>query len=296
MFELTLELIYLLAIIFLGVSVMIGFFWLQRSVPEIDEDDRTYLDPLPPGLAIFWPLILAMSMVVEIAYSNAYLDRIDRKLQKTGVGYMLNAEQFVALRYLSALVFFLLAAFIVLALRPEQGTGLIITLCTLGGFFFPLVWLEDTRKRRELAVIKALPVYLDFTTMAVEAGLNLSGALQQAMNKGPDGPLRNEFAILMRDLRAGVTRADALKRMAERLDIADINSFVNAMIQSEKTGSSMATALRIQSEQRRSERFQRAEKKAMEAPVKLVFPLIVFIFPVTFMVLGFPIAMKFLEM
>lgn len=296
MFELSLEFVYLLAIIFIGVSVMIAFFGLQRSVPDIEKDDRTYLDPLPSGLALFWPFILAMSVAVEMAYSNAYLDRIERKLQKTGVGYMLNAEQFIALRYLSASVFFLLASFVVLALRPEQGVGLILLLCITGGFFFPLVWLEDTRKRREAAVVRALPVYLDFTTMAVEAGLNLSGALQQAMNKGPDGPLRNEFAILMRDLRSGVTRADALKRMADRLDIADINSFVNAMVQSEKTGASMASALRIQSEQRRSERFQRAEKKAMEAPVKLVFPLIVFIFPVTFMVLGFPIAMKFLEM
>jgi tight adherence protein C len=161
---------------------------------------------------------------------------------------------------------------------------------------FPLVWLSDTRKKREVAVIRALPVFLDFTTMAVEAGLNLSGALQQAMNKGPDSPLRNEFSIVMRDLRSGVTRSDALKRMAERLDIADINTFVNAMVQAEKMGSSMATALRIQSEQRRTERFQRAEKVAMEAPVKLIFPLIMFIFPVTFIVLGFPIAMKFLDM
>ena len=132
--------------------------------------------------------------------------------------------------------------------------------------------------------------------MSVEAGLNLSGALQQAMQKGPDGPLRNEFSIVMRDLRAGVTRAEALKRMAERLDVEDITRFVNAMVQAEKMGSSMAATLRIQSEQRRTERFQRAEKKAMEAPVKLIFPLIVFIFPVTFIVLGFPIVMKFLAM
>ena len=75
-----------------------------------------------------------------------------------------------------------------------------------------------------------------------------------------------------------------------------ISFFVNAMVQAEKMGSSMATALRIQSEQRRTERFQRAEKVAMEAPVKLIFPLIMFIFPVTFIVLGFPIAMKFLDM
>ena len=131
--------------------------------------------------------------------------------------------------------------------------------------------------------------------MAVEAGLNLPGAVQQAMSKGPDGALKNEFSIVMRDLRSGLSRSDALKRMSDRLDINDITSFVNAMVQAEKMGSSMAKTLRLQSDQRRTERFQRAEKQAMQAPVKLIFPLIAFIFPVTFIILGFPIAMKFLS-
>ncbi len=98
------------------------------------------------------------------------------------------------------------------------------------------------------------------------------------MQKGPDGPLRNEFAIVMRDLRSGATRNDAFIRMAERLDIAEITSFVNALMQAERMGGSMATTMRIQSEQRRNERFQRAEKLAMQAPVKLIFPLIVLSF------------------
>lgn len=295
MFELTLELIYLLAILFVGLSVMLLTYLGQKSVPEVEQDDRTYMDPLPPTLKLIWPLVLGVSLLVEMFYANATLDRVDKKLQRTGVSYMLNAEQFIALRYVAAIIFTLLMLVVVLSLRPEKGEVLLVLLATAGGFFFPLVWLEDSRKRREQAVIRSLPVFLDFTTMSVEAGLNLSGALQQAMQKGPDGPLRNEFSIVMRDLRAGVTRAEALKRMAERLDVDDITRFVNAMVQAEKMGSSMAATLRIQSEQRRTERFQRAEKKAMEAPVKLIFPLIVFIFPVTFIVLGFPIVVKFLD-
>ena len=83
--------------------------------------------------------------------------------------------------------------------------------------------------------------------------------------------------------------------MAERLDIHEVTSFVSAVVQAEKMGSSLASVLRIQAEQRRTERFQRAEKKAMEAPVKLIGPLVIFIFPTTFMVLAFPILMKFLH-
>ena len=114
------------------------------------------------------------------------------------------------------------------------------------------------------------------------------------MDKGARGPLRNEFSIVLRDLRSGLSRAESLRRMSDRLKIQDITTFVSAIVQAEKMGASLANVLRLQSEQRRSERFQRAEKQAMEAPVKLVFPLVIFIFPITFIVLGFPIAMKFL--
>jgi tight adherence protein C len=225
----------------------------------------------------------------------AALERTEERLQKTGVSYLLNAEQFLALRILSALLAPLLALWMLAVLRTQGPWGGWILLAFLVGFLLPQVWLKDTRKRREVAVIRAMPVYLDFITMSVEAGLNMAGALAQAMQKGPPGALRNELAIVLRDLRSGVTRAEALRRMSARLDIADITSFVNAVIQTERMGASLANVLRVQSEQRRNERFQRAEKHAMQAPVKLILPLILFIFPVTFIVLAFPIAMKFLH-
>jgi tight adherence protein C len=159
----------------------------------------------------------------------------------------------------------------------------------------PVIWLSDTRKRRDDDVIRTLPVYLDFLTMCVEGGLNLQGALGQAMEKATPGPLRNEFAVVLRDLRSGLSRSEALRRMADRLAIKEITSFISSIIQAEKMGASLANVLRVQSDQRRNERFQRAEKQAMEAPVKLVFPLVLFIFPVTFIVLLFPIAMKFVS-
>ncbi len=290
------ETLFITAVLLIGLSTLFWVLLVGTSAPDIESDDRSYMDPLPPMLKLLWPFILLLSNTNTLAliYSNRYLDKTDNKLQKTGVGYLLTAEQFVALRYIAALITFLMAFVMVTALKPNESL-LILTLAPLGGYMFPLVWLSDTRKRRHKAVIRALPVYLDFITMAIEAGLNLSGAMQQAMQKGPDGPLRNEFAIVMRDLRSGATRNDAFTRMAERLDIAEITSFVNALVQAERMGGSMATTMRIQSEQRRNERFQRAEKLAMQAPVKLIFPLIVFIFPVTFIILGFPILMKFLN-
>jgi tight adherence protein C len=288
------EILLYASAVFAGASI--GSFILLASFVDIKvpEEDRSYMDPLPGGLRMIWAPIQIVSYYLVSNFSNTFLDKVDKKLQQTGVGYLVTAEQFVALRFVSAMICFLLALVLIASLAPENNKLTMLLLAPVLGYMFPLVWLSDSRKRREKAVIRALPVYLDFITMAVEAGLNLTGALQQAMQKGPKGPLRNEFGIVLRDLRAGITRADALRRMSDRLQVSDITGFVNAMIQAERMGASLAATLRLQSEQRRSERFQRAEKMAMQAPVKLIFPLIVFIFPVTFIVLGFPIVMKFL--
>jgi tight adherence protein C len=276
-----------------GISVVSFILAAAFVKVYLPEEDRTYMDPLPPTLSLLWGPVQLLAYYLIPNFSNGYLDNVEKKLQQTGVGYVVTAEQFVALRFVSGFIFFVISLILIAALKVHNALPWLIAAPALG-FLFPLVWLSDSRKRRQKEVVRALPVYLDFITMAVEAGLNLTGALQQAMTKGPKGALRNEFAIVLRDLRSGVTRADALRRMADRLNVADITGFVNAMIQAERMGASMAATLRLQAEQRRNERFQRAEKMAMQAPVKLIFPLVVFIFPVTFIVLGFPIVMKFL--
>ncbi len=269
--------------------VLIAAYIFNAAVPP---DDRDYMDPLPPWIRIFWPLIRIFNYYITSNLSVEYLNKVEARLQQTGVSYLVIAEEFVALRIISALVW-LVFGIILMDLIEQPGVLWPIIIMALG-FFFPEIWLRDTRKRREKEVIRALPIYLDFITMAVEAGLNFTGALTQAMEKAPHGALHNEFAIVMRDIRSGMSRADSLQRMSDRLDVKDITTFVRAVIQAERLGSSMKKTLQVQAEQRRNERFLRAEKLAMEAPIKLIAPLIMFIFPVTFIVLGFPIVMKFI--
>ncbi len=275
-----------------GLCVFLFLLAIHYLSAMVHEEDRTYMDPLPFGLRIIWPFIQIISFFFCSLLPYELMERVEKRLQHTGVSYLLTAEQFIALRIISTIGGLLFGIILVSAVKDGEPIWALFTLII--GFILPDIWLRDTRKRRESAVIRAMPVYLDFITMAVEAGLNLQGALAQAMEKAPPSPLRNEFGIVLRDLRSGLPRAEALRRMADRLDVKEVTSFVSSMIQAEKMGSSMATVLRVQSEQRRNERFQRAEKQAMEAPIKLVGPLIIFIFPVTFIVLGFPIAMKFL--
>ena len=168
-------------------------------------------------------------------------------------------------------------------------------LVVLGGLgaILPELWMTDYKRRRDEELVRNLPIYLEYLTMCVDAGLNFAGAMQQAVDKGPKGAMRNEFRIVLRDINSGYTRADSLTRFEQRVDLSDISVFVRAIIQSDKLGSSMKDTLAAQAKQRLSERFQRAEKSAMEAPVKLVVPLVVFIFPLTFIMLLFPIVMKF---
>jgi len=276
-----------------GVSVLLllvsGYFF--NSV--IPEDNREYMDPLPLFIKIVWPLVRIFSYYISSNLSIDVLTKLDKRLQKTGVSFLVNAEEFIAIRIVSALFQMLIAIILMDVLQKYNMLwplgGLLL------GYYFPEIWLRDTRKKREKDVIKALPAFLDFISMSVEAGLNFTGALAQAMDKVPKSALYNEFSIVMRDIRAGMSRADALQRMSDRIDVKDVTVFIRAIITAERLGSSMKKTLQVQSEQRRNERFQRAEKMAMEAPVKLIGPLIMFIFPVTFIVLGFPIVMKFLN-
>ena len=165
----------------------------------------------------------------------------------------------------------------------------------LAGWSYPGIWLRDRMALRKRQLHKTLPFFMDLITLCVEAGLNLQGALNQAVMKGPKGVLCDEFKRVLRDTRNGKARSDALRTMSERLQEPSVTNFISAMIQAERMGMNLGPVLLAQADQRRSERFLRAEKLAMEAPVKLLLPLIAFIFPCTFIVLFFPIAIQFMH-
>jgi tight adherence protein C len=157
------------------------------------------------------------------------------------------------------------------------------------GFSLPILFIRSKALQRESQISRQLPFTLDLITLAVESGLNLTGAIHETVAKGPAGPLRDELAVVTRDMRTGVARSVALQLMAERLRLPAVNHFVGGLVAAEKQGAALGALLRAQATARRNERFSLAEKLAMQAPVKMLFPLIVFIFPCTFIVLFFPV-------
>lgn len=272
-----------------AVLLMLG---VRRVFTEVPVEDREFLDDPPPAFKAVWPLILLIGFRVGQWLSVSYRHKKQLLLRYAGYDYALSPEQFFAGKIVAAAA----AALVLTIVLSPRGlpSPLWITLTALLGFVFPDLWLREQRDLRQRQVLKALPLYLDIITLCVEAGLNLTSALTQAVQKGPSNPFKNELHRVLRDVRTGRARADALRAMSDRLQMASVSSVVSALITAERQGSSLGPTLRAQSEQRRTERFQRAEKLAMEAPVKMLFPLLAFIFPCTFAVIGFPIAVKFL--
>lgn len=271
------------------VGSLVATYQLFRQAPG---EDRTYKDRPPRLFRIAWPLIQLLAASLHWAIGTASERRYGVALRRAGQDYALSAPQFFAGKVVSACAAALLGL-LVQAMLDVGGIGMVLVLASLA-FFYPDLWLAEVTKQRNLAILKALPFFIDLLTLSIEAGLNLSGAIQQAAAKSSQGPLAAEVNRVLRDVRAGKARIDALRDFSQRLDFPPVTSFVSALVQGEKTGSSLGPILRAQAEQRRTERFLRAEKMAMEAPVKMLGPLIFFIFPCTFIVIGFPIAMKFL--
>ncbi len=287
-----------------GLSVALVAWLVSRTLAEVPDEDREYKDPPPLGFRLAWWPIHWLSYFLGPLMSSKEYTRVLTRLRQAGLDFTVTPAQFVAARLVCATMVVLLfwwGTYSFDHVKEETlgwSIGVYLQVCMFGalfGYAYPAIWLRDLLAARKNELLKTLPFYLDIITLCVEAGLNMQGAMNQAVAKGPKGVLRNEFQRVLRDIRAGKGRADALRGMAERLNEPTVSHFTTAVVQAESMGMNLGPVLRAQADQRRTERFLRAEKLAMEAPVKMLFPLIVFIFPCTFIVLFFPIAMKFMH-
>ena len=276
-----------------GISAAGIAWWLGKILDDVPPEDRSYRDRPPLAFRLVWWPIRWISHYLGPSLSVTFRQRVLGKLRLAGLDYALAPEQYVAARIILAVAAALLIDFVMTAFGKPSSYWPWIAAAV--GYGFPSIWLRDQIQARRRQTLKTLPFLLDIITLCVEAGLNLAGAITQAVAKGPQGALRDELERVLRDMRAGRPRIDALRAFADRMDEPSITNLVSALIQAENLGMNLGPILRAQSEQRRSERFARAEKLAMEAPVKMLFPLIAFIFPCTFVVLGFPIVMKFIH-
>lgn len=221
-----------------------------------------------------------------------YRKKIEKKLLTSGLSSELNVDEFIGLQILWGIMFPL----ILVILKFTLGLGFPYFFCIfigLFGVYFPHMHCRLQSNQRFLSVVSDLPFFIDLLALSTEAGLDFINAIQRIVDKAESSVLAEELSIVLKDIKIGSPRAEALKNLARRLDINEITSFVAVINDADYTGASIAQVLKDQSNQMRMERFVRAEKAGARASQLMLLPMIMFIMPAVFIVVFAPVILQF---
>jgi tight adherence protein C len=229
------------------------------------------------------PAAMKLARIVLRLNPKTTVESVQAKLVRAGLTRRLTPTSFLA----GKAVFAICGLVLGLTFAPSIGIGggLFLTIAFAGvGFLLPDLVVSSRSKRRREAVKAEMPDALDLLAVSVEAGMGFDGAIAK-LTEHMDGELADEFALMLNEIRIGEGRAEALKKMADRVPAHEVASFVRAIIQADQLGISLGRILRIQAADARNKRQAAAEEKAMKAPIKMLFPTVVFIFPAMFLVI-----------
>lgn len=242
------------------------------------------------------PLVHQFTLQHALRIRNEnYRKNVRKYILTSGLSAELNEDEFIGLQLLWGVMFPLFLFVMNFSLQLDLSPFL---LCGLGliGFYLPQIHAKGEKKRRELSVRGDLPFYIDLLALSVEAGLDFFSAISKIVDKaqGTDSVLADELGNVLKDIKVGSSKTQALKGMAERLDMNEITSFVAVLVDAEATGASISQVLKDQSVQMRMERFVRAEKAGARASQAILIPLMVFILPAVFIIVFGPVAVGFM--
>ena len=265
-------------------------------------DGRQQIRKMPFLLRLHLPLTPNIRGLFIRPFFARMRQKLDRRIVTAGYEGVVSSEDVLALRVLmpllSGVLWIIFVRFSAAAAPGSIVDKAEILLNVLGILWLHLytdLWLKHAIKRRHHMIQKALPFVLDLLTLSVEAGMDFMTALQRNIQRRHVDALGEELIRVIREIQLGKTRAQALADLSERVNLSDLRSVVNSLIQADELGVSIGSILRIQADQMRQRRFERAEKLANEAPVKMLFPLMVFIFPAVFLILLGPIINRLLQ-
>ena len=272
---------------------------LMARLAEFSErGDQVSLEELelsqPFSERILLPILRSVGEFSSRFTPQKVVEQTNLKMELAGNPVRIDASTFLATRFVAAGLFggFLTLLFIVSPPAWPVGRRILVVLIfTVLGFSFPQLWLQGKINSRQEEIRKAMPDALDLLTICVEAGLGFDAAMSKVSEKW-DNQLAAGFARAIREIQLGKTRRESLRDMSERMGIPEMTSFIAAVIQSEMLGVSMAKVLRIQSDQMRLKRRQRAEEKAHQAPIKMLIPMAFLIFPSIMIILMVPAAFQ----
>lgn len=240
---------------------------------------------LPFSERVIRPILQKIGALFNRMTPAQTIARTRRNLELAGLTQKIGPGEFVALRYIMSVV---LGGLVILLVGPSRippVQKLLLIPAAFGlGFYLPGSWLGSRIRRRQHEIIRALPDALDLLTICVEAGLSFDAAMAKVAEKW-NNELSRAFGRVLYEIQLGKLRREALRNMADTMDIRDVSNFVAAIIQADQLGVSIAKVLRIQSDQMRVRRRQRAEELARQAPIKMIIPIVFLIFPALFIIL-----------
>jgi tight adherence protein C len=296
-------LIVLIMLTLFGTIASVGVLVAGRNKTSLIESriqdfrHRTAVNEYGPDLDIAFtdrvlkPGVESIARVFSKVLPQSVLSDLQNQLMMAGNPMKFNTFLTFWVTSMAMFTFLSLAIFFTLPSNAMIQKVIAGVLFLILGYSFPRMWLKGKVKAKQKLVLKALPDTLDLITTCVEAGLGLDAALSRVAEKG-EGPLSEELAHMLRDVAMGKLRREAMGELSDRIGIPELTNFINSIIQAEQLGVAIGQVLRVQSEQLRTQRRQTAERLAHEAPIKMLFPLVLFIFPAFLAVILGPAAIQ----
>lgn len=294
----------IVASLIIALAVFFIVYTIQVSAEKTAAEDRLGINWSSPEKAAFKPPFyikltkpLLKGPYLDLAsgfWKPESLTKWKIKLISAGLGRYIEPEHFVGAKFW--MTFMTSASLMFMQAFADNPPGPIMTILSIAAMFFmPNLHLDSLRKTRQQEIRIAMPYVVDLLTLSIEAGLDFMGAIGRVVEKAPDTPLVEELSILLKDIQLGKTRAQAMRAMADRIDMQEIGSFVAVLISSDQMGASIGNVLRAQSDSMRNERLTKAEKLGAQASQKILVPLIFFIMPAVFLIIFGPFVVQFIQ-
>lgn len=224
--------------------------------------------------------------------SLKYRKNVQRKILTAGLSGEINEDEFIGLQILWGIMFPIF--FTIMNFALQMGFSYMVGVgISFVGVYFPHLYCRLSKNRRYTAVVTDLPFFIDLMALSTEAGLDFMGSLQRIVEKAQNSVLADEFQNVLKDIKLGSSRKEALTRLSDRLDISEITSFVAVVRDAEETGASISQVLKDQSIQMRLERFVRAEKAGARASQAMLVPMMFLVVPAIFIMVFAPVVLNF---
>lgn len=254
---------------------------------QLEIEKRETSRQIPIMFKMLLPFAGNVAPIVKAPFFDSTRKHVKEQLLMAGYDQLIDENQFLSVQVLMVISGAFFSILMIAGKQPLVGVCLLLVL-----YLYPKVWLKGVVKRRHLEIQKALPNVLDLLTLSVEAGKDFLTSLRDILARRKRDALGEELERTFREIQLGKQRRVALKELAQRVQQPDLSMVLNSIIQADELGVSIGQILRIQGDQLRGKRFNRAEKLANEAPVKILFPLVLFIMPAVIVILLGPVILK----